>query len=291
MKRKTTASIRTFALGLAAMTAGLGGCVSQTQYDQAVETIRTLEARNAELREQAEGAMATVERQAGQIGSLSDQNQSLQGNIDTLSSDFESTQIDLLRLSEEFQNISFTGAPVDRETDRALRQLAQSSPDLIVYDPELGMVRFASDLTFNSGSVEVKSAARNGLTSLAGVLTGLGSGYDIRVVGHTDNVPISSSRRNHPTNRHLSVHRAIAVSEVLQQAGVPASRLETSGWGEYRPAVQNNASGGTAANRRVEIFLAPSLATSTLVPQANNNEDTSPTPEQERQRPRNYPVK
>jgi flagellar motor protein MotB len=28
------------------------------------------------------------------------------------------------------------------------------------------------------------------------------------------------------------------------------------GWGEFRPAVANNANGNTPANRRVEIYLA-----------------------------------
>ena len=57
---------------------------------------------------------------------------------------------------------------------------------------------------------------------------------------------------------HLSAHRAIAVRNVLGNAGVPWERMSVMGWGEYRPAVPNNPSTGTAANRRVEIFLTPS---------------------------------
>ena len=55
-----------------------------------------------------------------------------------------------------------------------------------------------------------------------------------------------------------SAKRAIAVRQVLGDAGLPWSRMSVAGWGEHRPAVVNNAGRGTEANRRVEIFLTPS---------------------------------
>ena len=45
---------------------------------------------------------------------------------------------------------------------------------------------------------------------------------------------------------------------VLGQNGVTSSRLGVMGYGEYRPRVPNPASGGSEANRRVEIFLVSS---------------------------------
>ena len=44
---------------------------------------------------------------------------------------------------------------LDPATDQALRDLAAQYPDLVVYDPDRGMIRFTSDLTFGSGSAEV----------------------------------------------------------------------------------------------------------------------------------------
>jgi chemotaxis protein MotB len=151
---------------------------------------------------------------------------------------------------------------LDPETDRALQALAAQYPDLIKYDAARGMLQFMADLTFDSGSDQVKPKAREGLQRLAQILAGSSaSGYDVRLVGHTDSQRPSRSAGRFPTNRHLSVARSIAVEEALRAGGIPGSRMETSGWGEYRPAVANSPSGGTPANRRVEIFIVPGTGT------------------------------
>ena len=73
---------------------------------------------------------------------------------------------------------------------------------------------------------------------------------------HTDSQnPSANTQRRHPTNMHLAAHRAIAVRGTLRNQGVPASRMFVAGWGEHRPIIENNERGGTAENRRVELFL------------------------------------
>src|SRR5690606_25093060 len=77
---------------------------------------------------------------------------------------------------------------LDPMADMELRRFAESNPELVTYDSSLGMLRFKSDLTFDSGSDVVKAGAKASLSSLAGVLNSSAAGkYDIRVVGHTDN--------------------------------------------------------------------------------------------------------
>ena len=134
------------------------------------------------------------------------------------------------------------------------------------------MVRFGWDLTFGSGSDEVKPEARDGLAQLARILQTADAGeYDIRVVGHTDSQKPGKSRNRFPTNRHLSVARAIAVGNALEGAGVPGERIEIVGWGPWRPVVANNERGGTAPIRRVEIFfLADAMAGSGATCTSNN---------------------
>jgi hypothetical protein len=81
--------------------------------------------------------------------------------------------------------------------------------------------------------------------------------YEVNIVGHTDSQRISdATARRHPTNMHLSCHRAISVRSVLASMGVPAGRMEAAGWGEFRPMVANTSSGNTPQNRRVEIYLS-----------------------------------
>src|SRR5690606_27443890 len=122
----------------------------------------------------------------------------------------------------------------------ALVQLAQSNPNLIEFDPRLGMLRFRSDLTFASGSVAVSNDAKAGLAKLADILkSSSASSYEARIVGHTDNVPVSraETKARHPDNWYLSVHRSIAVMQELRSAGVPPVRLAVVGHGEFRPVV------------------------------------------------------
>jgi hypothetical protein len=82
--------------------------------------------------------------------------------------------------------------------------------------------------------------------------------FETVVTGHTDNVRIGKPEtlKNHPTNTHLSAHRAISVRDLLVGDGVSPNRVEVAGWGEYRPIVENGPR-GAAQNRRVEVFIRP----------------------------------
>jgi chemotaxis protein MotB len=257
--RLTTAARKAaLATTLVAIT-GLGtGCVSQSEHDKLWETNRSLTQQNAELRSRLDSLGASNASLQGTAGSAESVITQLRADNATLRQQLSSAQSNLSRFEDRMNELSFVS--LDPATDRALRQLASEYPDLIVYDADRGMVRLTSDLTFGSGSDQVQSGAMDSLKRLAQVLSSIdGSDYDIQIAGHTDDrKPGASTRRNHPTNMHLSAHRAIAVRNVLGNAGVPWERMSVMGWGEYRPAVPNNPSTGTAANRRVEIFLTPS---------------------------------
>ncbi|MEM9373171.1 MAG: OmpA family protein [Planctomycetota bacterium] len=239
----------------------LTGCVSQGEYDKLWETNRSLtdrlaavqgdlescQARNASLTGSAGGATTTIANLTSENQRLRDQlNQSLSAMQD-LESRLGSLELNRL----------------DPSTDRALANMAAQYPELVEYDGDRGMLRFASDLTFGSGSDQLQAGGADALKTLATVLqSSEAANYDVVVVGHTDSERISSNTaRRHPTNMHLSAHRAISVRKELGEQGVAWERIQAAGWGQYRPAVPNNARGGTAANRRVEIFLVPSTWT------------------------------
>jgi chemotaxis protein MotB len=149
-----------------------------------------------------------------------------------------------------------------------LDALAKAHSNVLSFDPQTGMLRFASDFTFALGSAEVSSEAQQTIRMLADILNSAdGQGFEVRIVGHTDDVRISSgTAARHPTNMHLSAHRAISVRDALVAGGVAANRFQVAGYGEFRPVVANGPR-GAAENRRVEIFLAP-LATPMEVPAA-----------------------
>lgn len=259
----------------------LTGCVGQGQYDRLYETNRSLTARNADLTRERDEALAQVDllrrnygSSAGALAELERQNSDLRKQLDQALADYRD-------LDNRLASMKF--GPVDPQTDRALEALAAQFPDLIKYDSSRGMLRFASDLTFDSGSDLVKENAKSALNALAQVLTSSSAtNYDVVVEGHTDSQRIANpaTAREHKTNRRLSAHRAVSVISELATLGVANERMMAAGWGEYRPAVPNTSSGNTPQNRRVEIFLVRSSSATTPTTTTETTTVT-PTPEPE----------
>ncbi|MBI4595752.1 MAG: OmpA family protein [Candidatus Tectomicrobia bacterium] len=114
-------------------------------------------------------------------------------------------------------------------------------------------IRLGESLLFNSGEATIQAHAYPVLDALARSLVGLEN--NIRVEGHTDNVPISTSQ--FPSNWELSAARASSVVKYfISHHNVSPLRFSASGYGEHRPLASNDTAEGRAANRRVEI-VAP----------------------------------
>ena len=155
------------------------------------------------------------------------------------------------------------GTPLPAEMNVLLQDFAKTS-DMVDFDAATGMLKFKSDLLFDSGSDVVKAGAKESISALAGIMNSdEGERFDVVIVGHTDDMPIkkAATLKNHPTNWHLSVHRAISVERMLDSSGIAPDRMAVKGYGEYRP-VEPNKPGkkGNAANRRVEVFIIPGSA-------------------------------
>jgi chemotaxis protein MotB len=240
--------------------AALGGCVGQQPYDKMADANRSLTERNGEL--------------SRQVQELNTENELLQRDrtakeaaIAELTRLYNDARLQLTGLGGRLTDLQgrlagMTFGPVDAQTDQALAALAQQYPDLIKYDQSRGMLRFASDLAFNSGDDKVQAGAKASLAALAKVLSsGAATSYELFIVGHTDSQRISAgTSQRHPTNMHLSAHRAISVRADLSSMGVPANKMLVAGWGEHRPVTANSGNGNTPANRRVEIYLTGSTA-------------------------------
>jgi chemotaxis protein MotB len=127
------------------------------------------------------------------------------------------------------------------------------SDHIIVYEQERGLIiSFKDTLLFASGSDQLTPRAQIIIRDIGNSLVKLPN-Y-IRVEGHTDNVPINTSK--FPSNWELSVMRASNVVHVLNEdAGIPAERLSIIGYGEYRPLVPNEDNLSRSMNRRVDIVI------------------------------------
>jgi len=105
---------------------------------------------------------------------------------------------------------------------------------------------------FDSGSDILKPEGRELLDAIA---TGLvGSPNHIRIEGHTDNVPISSSK--FPSNWELSTARAtMIVAYLISKFGFSPELVSAAGYSEFRPIATNDTAEGRARNRRVDIIV------------------------------------
>lgn len=108
-------------------------------------------------------------------------------------------------------------------------------------------------ILFDSGSAEVKNEALPLIDKIGSILNNYQKN-DIEVEGHTDNVPIHSSKFE--SNDVLSMYRALSVADYIRSiTDIPSGHIKSSGRGEYAPIADNSTPEGRARNRRVEIKL------------------------------------
>jgi outer membrane protein OmpA-like peptidoglycan-associated protein len=100
---------------------------------------------------------------------------------------------------------------------------------------------------FATGSATLTAGAQASLRVLAARLRG--GDARVSIEGHTDSQGADNA------NLFLSRQRAESVRRSLEDAGLPAARLESSGYGEARPVADNSDAAGRARNRRVEIIV------------------------------------
>ena len=141
-----------------------------------------------------------------------------------------SRQLDDLngRYKQALDQVGKAGAgPLPVALTNELQTFAAQNPDLVDFDEKLGIVKFKSDFTFDSGSAVVKETARQAISRLASILNcPVASQYDLMVVGHTDSQPVSNPatvKAGHLDNWYLSAHRAISVSKELQRQSVSSA--------------------------------------------------------------------
>ena len=78
---------------------------------------------------------------------------------------------------------------------------------------------------------------------------------DIRVEGHTDNVPLRNTSK-YKDNWELSTARATKVASfIIDNKILEPTKISVAGYSEYRPVAENNSNENKAKNRRVDIVL------------------------------------
>ena len=141
------------------------------------------------------------------------------------------------------------GGYMDKQ-ENELRALMRDSGVTVTRKGEDIVLNMPGNVTFRTGSADLNAQFFKVLDGVAQVARK----YDktiIEIAGHTDNVGDANF------NKQLSQRRASAVAQYLTGKGVTEPRIMTAAGGEDHPIASNSTEQGRAANRRVEVTLAP----------------------------------
>lgn len=117
------------------------------------------------------------------------------------------------------------------------------------------LVTIRDSILFDMGQAEVKPAYRQITEDIAELLV-FDPPRNVVITGHTDNIPISSSKFS--SNWELSVMRSVNFLKILVNNNtIDPLYFSAKGYGEFKPVASNDTAEGRAKNRRVEVLIQP----------------------------------
>lgn len=170
-------------------------------------------------------------------------------------------------MSEDVHSPAKVKADLDhmrRELEKSLSgQIAQHSISIQI-DQEGLVISLREAGFFSSGSADPRPETLETLRKVAASLNR--SPYDVRVEGHTDNLPIHSA--DFDSNWELSAARATRIARLfLGMRAIAPSRLSAAGYAEFHPMASNDTAEGRAENRRVDLVVMPRIRLNLSVPE------------------------
>ncbi|HUJ16546.1 MAG TPA: OmpA family protein [Nitrospirota bacterium] len=242
---------------MAALAAGLvvSGCVSTGTYEK-METGKNQEI--AALQKEK----GTLEQQKGDLEkqktALEKDNTGLSQQISALEQQKTAAQQQVASLEQQKSSLMASSQQTQKQYEALVQGLSKEVEkgqlQVRQYKNMLS-VDLAEKIFFDSGRATLKKGGKEVLKKVGDALKGYENKI-IRVVGHTDNVPVAKSLQStYPSNWDLSVARATNVVRYLQEVGVPPELMVPSGRAEYDPVAPNDTPEGRQKNRRIEIML------------------------------------
>ena len=224
------------------------GCVSQGEFDKL----------QSEKNQEISSLQSSRSGLEQQVGNLENQRASLEKQKDSLTKEKDSLTQQVAELEAQRARLQASEKQVEARYDKLRADLSEEVKKGQLQIRELEgrlTVDVAEQLFFDSGRAALKDTGKQVLQKVADSL----KSYEdkaIRIVGHTDNVPISGGlQKVFPSNWELSAARATTVVRFLQDNGIPPERLVATGRAEYAPVAPNDSAEGRQKNRRIEITL------------------------------------
>ena len=233
--------------------------------------------------EQMQERVTRIEELEGQLADSRRENQALEDRITALEARNGELVERLRALGEEVEGLESERGNLESslaETQRALEELRarerQAQARLATFRQMLSrfqsmidsgrlrvrivrnrmLIELSDNILFDSGRADLKPEGETALSEIVAVLNTIGE-RQFQVAGHTDNVPMRSSRFD--SNWHLSSARAVTVARFMIEQGLSAERISAAGYADTQPVASNESAEGRAQNRRIEIVLLPNL--------------------------------
>ncbi|HYA88943.1 MAG TPA: OmpA family protein [Nitrospirota bacterium] len=256
--------IRLLRISIAVLTAGfiVSGCVSSGTFNKMEKAkndeIAALQQEKAALGQQK----INLEKQNAdlkqQVSSLEQQKVVLDQEKAALQQEKAATQQQVGSLEQEKASLMASNQQRQKQYEELVQGLSKEVEKgqlQVKQYKNMLSVDLAEQIFFDSGKATLKREGKEVLKKVGDALKGYENKI-IRVVGHTDNVPVAKSlQATFPSNWELSVARATNVVRFLQEVGVPPERMIASGRAEYDPVATNETPEGRQKNRRIEIML------------------------------------
>ncbi|MFZ9814992.1 MAG: OmpA family protein, partial [Candidatus Kapaibacteriota bacterium] len=259
----------------------LSSCVSTSTFEAQVQKADSLQkALNGSINEKKDllskqaGNLAIIDDLQSEIRVLKQKIRILEEQLDqakkassdeikSLLSQLEKAEEDLFARETKLRDLQ----ALMKQRDSSMNALRESVEKSLLGFKDSGLeievkngkvyVKMSNQLLFKSGSTSIDKRGREALQQLATVLAQQ-TEISIMIEGHTDNVPINSSR--FADNWDLSVLRSTEVARILTiENGIDPKRIIASGRSEFMPISELNDPESRAKNRRTEIILSPKL--------------------------------
>jgi chemotaxis protein MotB len=266
-------------IGFSFLVFALVGCVPQEKYNAMKLAHDAAMVRLAQDESQTKAALAEADAYKRQLDALmangNNQNAAF-ANVTSQLTDLQGRYSQLEREYQDAMNRQGIVQVLPEPLTNALTEFANQNPDLVDFNSARGIVKFKSDLTFNSGSAELRPEARTAIGRFAQILNSpAAAGYELQVAGHTDSTRVANPatiKAGHHDNWFLSSHRAISVGKALMSQNVDSKRVAVVGYADQHPIANNASESGRAQNRRVEVLILPStVRTPTATAEAGGN--------------------
>lgn len=191
-----------------------------------------------------------------QIQSLTDQLEACQRENDGLRGQ-------LARLANERDGaLARNGALFDRvrelELELAKKPAGQPLPEGWQAGPEgTAWVDVGDNILFRQGYANLQPEGKAALQRIVNDINAAFPNKLIVVIGHTDDVPITTKKHLYKDNLDLSVTRGCTVFREMADLGISPNRMIAAGQGEFAPKAIGTDDASRRLNRRVQILAVP----------------------------------